>query len=124
MPSPRHYPRAIAFLALLLCACVESVLEPVNTRQLEPPAIYRTWWSEVEACTGVTGRFERVRWLEADVIRNREKGTEHVGAWDPPHTIYIQSDRLLYERGVKHEMVHDLRQTANHGSSAFRRCAG
>ncbi len=125
MPSPRHFRRPIGFLAIVLCACAESVLfEPINTQPLQPPDIYRTWWSEVEACTGVDAAFERVRWLQADVIRNLEDDSEHVGAWDPPHTIYIKADRLTFEGGVKHEMAHDQLQTRDHGSPAFRRCGG
>lgn len=122
--SPRHRVRACLLLSLAIYACSESNFEPVDVHPLVPPPVYRTWWTEVEACLGVTAPFERVSWYEAARLVNRDTGGEHVGAWQPPHTIYIDSDYLLFVEGVKHEMVHDLLQTRDHGSDAFLRCAG
>lgn len=65
-----------------------------------------------------------MRGLQANVIRNREEGTEHVGAWEPPHTIYIKVDRVMFEGGVKREMAHNLLQTSDHASPTFLRCGG
>ncbi|NIN73379.1 MAG: hypothetical protein GTO46_15935 [Gemmatimonadetes bacterium] len=111
-------------LPLAFYACGESNLEPVDVYPLVPPPVYRTWWTEVAACTDVTARFERVTWYEAGQLINRETGMDHVGAWVPPHNIYVHSDYLLYTEGVKHEMVHELLQTRDHDSTAFLRCAG
>jgi hypothetical protein len=111
-------------LLLLVGACAESNLEPENARALEPPPVYRTWWAEVQACADLSAPFQRVRWYEASQIINRESGTEHVGAWLPPHTILIHSQRLLLEAAVKHEMVHDLLQVPAHDSPLFLDCAG
>src|SRR5713226_8484233 len=29
-----------------------------------PPAVYRTWWTQIEACAGLWGDFDRVEWYE------------------------------------------------------------
>ncbi|UCC72790.1 MAG: hypothetical protein JSV86_20950 [Gemmatimonadota bacterium] len=105
-------------------ACSESTFEPIDVRPLDPPQIYETWWAEVAACVSVAAPFDRVSWYEAERLINRETGTDHIGAWLPPHNIYIRTNRLLYIEGVKHEMVHDLLQTRNHYSELFVRCAG
>jgi hypothetical protein len=109
---------------LAFCACGESNFEPVDVHPLAPPRVYRTWWTEVSACTGVSAPFERVHWYEARHLINRDTGRDHVGAWKPPHSIYIHSHYLLYMEGVKHEMVHELLQTRDHSSDAFLSCAG
>ncbi len=124
MPSPRQLLGPLCLLPVLLGSCSEVAFEPVNPRPLDPPGIYRSWWAEVEACADVRAAFERVSWYEADRLINREAGTEHVGAWWPPHTIYVDSGYLLFEGGVKHEMLHDLLQTRDHSSPLFTRCAG
>lgn len=122
--SPRHRVRAYLLLLLAIYACGTSNLEPLDVSPLAPPRVYRTWWTDVSACVGVTATFERVRWYEAGHLINRETGSDHVGAWKPPHTIYVHSNYLLYMEGVKHEMVHELLQTRDHSSDAFLRCAG
>ncbi|MGD2152091.1 MAG: hypothetical protein PVG79_02410 [Gemmatimonadales bacterium] len=122
--SPRHCLRACLLLSLAFCACGESNFEPVDVHPLAPPRVYRTWWTEVSACTGVSAPFERVHWYEARHLINRDTGRDHVGAWKPPHSIYIHSHYLLYMEGVKHEMVHELLQTRDHSSDAFLSCAG
>jgi hypothetical protein len=122
--SPRHYLRAYLLLPLAIFACGESNFEPQDVYPLVPPRIYRTWWTEVAACTGSTAPFERVTWYEAGHLIERDTGSDHVGAWHPPHTSYIHSNYLLYVEGVKHEMVHEILQTRDHSSDAFLRCAG
>jgi hypothetical protein len=122
--SPWHRAPACLLLSLAIYACGESNLEPIEVHPLVPPQVYRTWWTELEACIGVTAPFERVTWYEAGHLINRETGSDHVGAWLPPHTIYIHSDYLLYVEGVKHEMVHELLQARDHSSDAYLRCAG
>lgn len=124
MPSPRRLLRPLCLLPVLLGSCTEVGFEPVNVRPLDPPSVYRSWWAEVETCADVRAPFRRVTWYEAERLINRKAGSEHVGAWWPPHTIYVDSDYLLYEAGVKHEMLHDLLQATDHSSPLFERCAG
>jgi hypothetical protein len=123
MPSPRHTAYAVLIAAFVL-GCSESNFEPVAPRALDPPDVYRTWWDEVETCIGTRAPFERIRWYQAEQLVNKEEGTGHAGAWLPPHTIYIRSDRLLFTVAVKHEMVHELLQRRDHETLFFEACAG
>lgn len=120
-------PRRCLLTGLVLAAfaaCGEGNFEPVNPQPLVPPDIYRLWWDEMQTCTGIAAPFGRVAWFQADRLINRETGTQHAGAWIPPHTIYVLSRHLLHARAVKHEMAHELLQRRDHESDAFERCAG
>ncbi|NIR43331.1 MAG: hypothetical protein GWN99_05275 [Gemmatimonadetes bacterium] len=123
MPTPRHYVH-LPLLAVLLLGCGESNFEPVAARPLEPPSTYRIWWGEVQECVGAWAPFGRIRWYEAEQIHNIEAGTDHRGAWKPPHSIYIDSEWVSFEPVVKHEMVHELLQRRDHDSLFFQACAG
>jgi hypothetical protein len=124
MPSPRRSLSGPVVALLLIGGCGEGHFEPVEPHPFDPPALYRVWWSEVETCTETRGPFDRVRWYEAEEIRNGGTGDCHVGAWQPPHSIYLDSDYLHYRAGVKHEMVHELLQRRDHDTSLFLACAG
>ena len=123
MPSPRRYLYIPLFVALFL-SCGESNFEPVAPRVLDPPDEYRTWWGEVEFCIGGRADFDRVRWYEAEQLVNLEEGTNHAGAWLPPHSIYIRSDKLFFQAAVKHEIVHEILQRGDHDTHLFEECAG
>jgi hypothetical protein len=91
----------------------------------EAPAVYLAWWAEVEACSQKTADFGRVDWRLVDAGPD---GTftygrrTAVGAWESPHSIYISDGWVLTEPLVKHEMLHDLLQSANHLDQAFFVC--
>jgi hypothetical protein len=122
MARSRLLPRALPVL-VLLSACSDTNFEPINARPLDPPSIYLEWWDEVERCTGVEARFDRINWFETDEIIDRDLGSSHPGVWQPPHSIFI-AHRHLYGRSiVKHEMIHDLLQTGDHSDPLFDRCS-
>lgn len=125
-PCLRH--RSAALLALVIAVvaagCTNSNFEPVEVSALRPPSIYRDWWRQVEACAEARASFDRVSWYEARRVVDMDDGTDRVGAWVPPHTIYVRSDRVLSEPAVKHEMVHEILQLRDHRSPLFRACAG
>jgi hypothetical protein len=114
----------ISLAAALGLSCAESNFEPVAPQRLDPPEVYRTWWSEVESCVGTPAIFERVRWYQAEQLVNKDEGTNHAGAWLPPHTIYVRSDKLHFKAGVKHEIVHEILQRRDHDTPLFQSCAG
>ena len=122
---PRRYHYSYLLPALFAVGCAEAGnLGPVNARPLDPPAIYQLWWRQVEACTEFNARFDRVDWFEADELVNTERETRHMGAWKPPHSIYVRTGNVLSESVVKHEMVHELLQRKDHDMPLFRLCAG
>lgn len=123
-----------------MSACTD--LAPVETegeKVFAPAAIYREWYEEVEQCTGLSGRFERVTWIEAEV-RDAD-GQRRSGVWRPPHTIYLDprivradcdttpgGGPCFRQQNVKHEIIHDLRQGGHDEpypdpTSVFIRCS-
>ncbi len=49
----------LAGLALLLAGCGFDV---EGDQPMSPPAVHRTWWAKTEACSGLSGDFDRVQW--------------------------------------------------------------
>lgn len=122
----RHPPSQIIRLLLPPLAaigCSEANFEPVDAQSLNPPDVYRVWWTEVESCTQMEGTFSRVDWYSVERIEDREAGVRRAGAWQPPHTIYLQHERANDQRVVKHEIVHDLLQRRDHDTPLFKDCA-
>jgi hypothetical protein len=115
--------------ALLPAACFDGggPLAAVGAPYLpfDAPALYREWWTQVEACANRTAAFDRVEWQR---VTDGADGTfacgraRCSGAWAPPHTIYLAESHVWSEPLVKHEMVHDLIQSPNHFDQAFYSC--
>lgn len=86
---------------------------------MEPPAVYREWWAKTEACSGLSGDFDRVEWL---VVPGRSfdcKSGQCVGHWHPGHQIYIAEEWLHNEMVVRHEILHDLLRGGGHPDPPF-----
>lgn len=86
---------------------------------MEPPAIYREWWARTEACSGLSGDFDRVEWL---VVRGESfecRSGQCVGHWQPSHHIYIAESWVENEMVVRHEMLHDLLNGGGHPDPPF-----
>ena len=107
---------------LLLLACLDS-FAPAGAVSFKPHAIYRTWWSEIEGCAGVTGDFDRVEWYA--VPGSSYSCPAHEGRcdgwWRSPHTIYMAQDWLYDRQLAEHEMLHDLLQRGDH-PPVFQAC--
>lgn len=80
-----------------------------------PPASYRTWWVETEACSGHTGRFDAVRWYAVPPVPGDDRfayrdehGVDHLsyGMWDSNGSIYLSAVYLDQASLVRHEMLH------------------
>lgn len=109
-------------LALVLVACAEFPTASDMDWSYEPPGIYRVWYAEMEACSGLKGDYDRLRIASAKSIRM--DGTEYTGYWLPSHTILLRTDRLDYDRAVKHEFMHDLLQVKGHPAKYFNGVCG
>lgn len=88
------------------------------------PKIYQQWWEEICECSGLNGKFDRIVWwriitpnAENEYLRTYAFRCPIVGYcrgwWDVNHHMYIASARVLDERLVKHEMLHDLLGSSN-----------
>ncbi|MEQ9569466.1 MAG: hypothetical protein RLN75_04695, partial [Longimicrobiales bacterium] len=77
-----------------------------NRRPFTPPASYVELHRAVQACSGRTGSFERIRWYLASSIL--ADGRAARARWSPPHDIVIVAGYETDDRTVSHEVLHDL----------------
>ena len=85
----------------LLLALSGCGFDPEGDVPLEPPAVYREWWAKTQACSGLTGDFDRIRWSD--------------------HHIFLASEWSMDEMVVRHEMLHDLIGRPGHPTPPFGR---
>jgi hypothetical protein len=117
--------------ALVLVSCVPSPYAPEEAPvPFVPPAVYRVWHREVEACLDLAGAFELIRWF---LVPNTESHTElgvagATGVWTR-RGIYLLEGLEEDRPTVKHEMAHDVLYRAtgdpdvNHSNDlAFKVC--
>lgn len=86
---------------------------------MEPPAVYQEWWAKTEACSGLSGDFDRVEWMVVPGESFPCSSGDCVGHWDPSHKIFLASDWSMHEMVVRHEMLHDLVRRSGHPSPPF-----
>ena len=101
---------------LLLTGCGFDI---VGDQPMEAPAVYREWWAKTEACSGLSGDFERVEWQVVVGETFDCKSGQCVGHWQPSHHIYIAEPYLENEMVVRHEMLHDLLNGGGHPNPPF-----
>jgi hypothetical protein len=103
-------------LATLFAACG---FDPAGSQPWEPPAVYQEWWTRTEACSGLSGDFDRVEWMIVPGESFPCASGNCVGHWDPGHKIFLASDWTDHEMVVRHEMLHDLMRRSGHPSPPF-----
>lgn len=113
-------PRSLLILLcpalLLLSACGFDV---AGSQPLEPPPIYREWWAKTEACSGLTGEFDRIEWLVVPGYSFACSSGECAGHWRRGHLIYLAEEWKMSEMVVRHEMLHDLMNRGGHPDPPF-----
>ena len=117
----------LTLLAALGCDPVigpEFTLPPDAVR-MQPGPEYAAWYAETEACVGVDGDFERVRWFEVPGERWWDPLREQyaIATWRSPHDIYVTTAHLDDENVVKHEVVHDLLRGGYKYDVRFKNCS-
>jgi hypothetical protein len=103
-------------LATLLAACG---FDPAGSQPWEPPAAYQQWWAETEACSGLSGNFDRIEWMIVPGESFPCPSGDCVGHWDPGHKIFLASDWTGHEMVVRHEMLHELMRRSGHPNPPF-----
>jgi len=113
-------------LVFVATGCGDAFAPPPGTTPLDPPPIYSDLWREVEACSGVSGNMDVIRWFMV-------QGGSFLcglhfcdGLWVSPHNIYLsdlaahdlQGDNYLT---VRHEMLHELIRKPGH-PPVFSQC--
>lgn len=119
---------AIGIQALAGCREVTGLALPVDAVAMDAvPAIYRTWWSEVEACSRRRRFFSWVRWYHVpnvDYFYYDDVAVD--GYWlSHPDRIVLAGAHELDALVVRHEMLHAMIQDGEHPAEFFdRRCEG
>jgi len=115
---------------LVSIACSSITDAPLDPRAelMSPPSVYTRWWGMVEACSGLRGSFESVKWYQvpnSDVVT---LGSDLVGGyWAPPRNRIVLAGNAKFNGSlVRHEMLHALvRQTSGHSRIYFvGKCGG
>ena len=123
-------PTVLASLLVLTMvpACGPVPSAPEGSVPFEPPGIYRLWYRQAEACRGLDGDYDLVRFYRVPVAGHYlELGVRGaIGRWTQPHRIYVLQGYDLDEPTIKHEMLHDLLSYVgdytHNDSLAFRVC--
>ena len=99
---------------LLTLACSAAPIAPqvpLNAEMMTPPEIYRDWWRGAEACAGVTGDFDQIRWWIVpgySWVLTRNNYSMEINGLQYRDNIYVAafwaSDKAL----VTHEILHAL----------------
>jgi hypothetical protein len=112
---------AIAAMVFATCAFAP----PDGTEGFTPPERYREIWQEAQACTGLSGDFDRVAWyvVPGNNWPCDEKG-KCIGQWRQPHTILIAEAWQNIDWVVKHEMIHDLTGLSHDGGERDKQIWG
>jgi hypothetical protein len=112
---PRHI-SLVSFALLALAACG---FDPGDDSPMTPPAVYRQWWAKTEACSGLSGDFDRVQWSVIPGYGFKCSSGTCAGHWEPDHKIYLAQDWTTNEMVVRHEMLHDLVGHRGHPDPPF-----
>ncbi|MEO8140151.1 MAG: hypothetical protein ABI742_10920 [Gemmatimonadota bacterium] len=100
---------------------------PAKALLVLPPVEYQTWWSETEACSGLSGNLDAVEWyIVPDAATFETDGGRKVGLWSHSNQgvrIILAGDYVDNELVVRHEMLHALLDREGHPSDYFEsRC--
>lgn len=98
--------RSAAICVLLAAAACDGGTAVDEVRfSIVPPDAYAEHYAEAEACSGLTGDFERVKWFWTMTFPG-QAGT--VGQWNPRREITILWRFRFDRRVIVHEALHDL----------------
>jgi hypothetical protein len=121
---------AAFLLPVLLGACTATSAPeslPEGAVPLAAPAVYREWFARTEACSGLTGSYDRVQWLVVPEVETFETDAgPKVGLWvrrGDQHYIVVAGNYRQHEMVVRHEMLHSLIGASGHPGDVFsERC--
>jgi hypothetical protein len=107
------------YLPILGLATAGCGFDPVGEAPMDPPAVYREWWAKTEACSGLSGDFDRVEWLVVPGSSFECSSGQCAGHWERGHRIYIAGDWTGHEMVVRHEILHELLERSGHPNPPF-----
>jgi hypothetical protein len=107
--------RAVA----VLVAAGGCGFDPVGDVPMDPPPVYREWWAKTQACSGLRGNFDRVRWSVIEGTSFPCSSGQCAGHWRNDHHIFLASEWVMDEMVVRHEMLHDMIGRPGHPAPPF-----
>lgn len=111
-------------LALALLGACRDFAAPGDAQPYDPPPEFQALWDRMASCAGVHADLGRVHWFTTQGPLELD-GKSKAGVWSSPHTIYMLDSYIVdaYRDyvAVRHEMLHDLLQTGEHGP-LFTQC--
>ncbi|HEX3534975.1 MAG TPA: hypothetical protein VHT23_12185 [Gemmatimonadaceae bacterium] len=90
---------------------------------MHAPAIFETWWQEVEQCSGQAGDFAAVSWYYVPGAGSFVVGTdpEAVGLWQSStNSITLAQAFREYAPVVRHEELHAILKRGDHPPEYFQ----
>jgi hypothetical protein len=112
-------PRRLFVLVGTLALLGGCGFDVTGEQPMMAPDVYRIWWDKTEACSGLSGDFDRVEWLVVPGHGFTCSSGQCAGHWESDHRIFIASDWTRNEMVVRHEMLHDLLGRPGHPSPPF-----
>lgn len=118
--------RMLAVVCLAASACKVPVELPSGAERLSSPPVYRTWWALTEACSGISGSFERIEWYRAPLAAVQAGAGTQAGAYYDyiAKRVVVAEDFVYAGRVVRHEMLHALRGHKGHPAKDFLDACG
>ena len=99
--------------------CAADAAAPEVYERFDPPAEYRAWFTSTEACSGLSGEFDRLRFYRVPGAEFPCPSGTCVARWTDDHHIYVAENYLTDEMVVRHEMLHDLIGQPGHPDPPF-----
>jgi len=118
---------AFVFAAFAACASVTDPQLPDGTRLFTPPAVFQTWWSMAQECSGRGGSLSAVEWYVVPGASEFEhQGRMVSGYWSQASNRIVLAEKAVEDGPlVRHEMLHALEHDVDHKRSAFlEHCGG
>jgi hypothetical protein len=112
-------PRRFFFLLGTLALLGGCGFDVAGEQPMTAPDVYRLWWDKTEACSGLSGDFDRVEWLVVPGHGFTCSSGQCAGHWESDHRIFIAQDWAQNEMVVRHEMLHDLLGRPGHPNPPF-----
>ncbi len=112
-------PRRFIFLLGTLALLGGCGFDVAGEQPMAAPDVYRLWWDKTEACSGLSGDFDRVEWLVVPGHGFTCSSGQCAGHWESDHRIFIAQDWAQNEMVVRHEMLHDLLGRPGHPNPPF-----
>jgi hypothetical protein len=100
-------------------ACAADPAAPELHQRFDPPAEYREWFAQTEACSRLSGDFERLRFYRVPGNEFPCPSGMCVARWIDSHQIYVAEAFLEDEMVLRHEMLHDLIGQPGHPDPPF-----